>query len=160
VGQSGEGTEITRTFFTKTIADRQQLTDYARADARALQELHDSRLKGSQESANQPTLPFDRWVAKTQTWQELVTKFQQRGGRAIFVRMPVSQDRWQFEQKMYPPARYWQPWMQMLNVGSIHFADYPDLSTFKLPDTSHLNLHDRSDFTNNFLNHARDKKLF
>jgi hypothetical protein len=144
-------------FFTKTLPDRQQLTDYARADPKPLQELHDSRLKGIQESSTQPSVPFDRWEAKTKHWQGLVAKFQQRGGRVIFVRMPVSQDRWSFEQKIYPPDRYWHPWMKNFNVSSIHFADYAELSNFKLPDTSHLDMHDKSIFTELLLGHIQNK---
>ena len=144
-------------FFTKTLPDRQQLTDYARADLKSLQELHASRLKGAEDSSTQPPIPFDRWVAKTQNWQQLVAKFQQRGGRVVFLRMPVSQDRWQFEQKIYPPALYWQPWMKQLDVRSIHFADYADLSNFKLPDTSHLDMRDKAVFTERLLGHIQTK---
>ncbi len=139
-------------FYTKTLGDRQQLTDYARAQPKALQALHDSRLKDpTQQLATQTSPTFATWFAKTQHWRSMIAKFQQRGGKVIFVRMPVARELWQIERKIYPPARYWQPWMKQLNLPSIHFADYPELSAFQLPDTSHLDLRDKATFTKRFL---------
>ncbi|PSB59036.1 hypothetical protein [Chamaesiphon polymorphus] len=137
-------------FYTKTLNDRQQLTDYARAQPQALKALAESRIpKNLTESNRLPT--FDTWFATTQHWQQPIAKFQRRGGKVIFVRLPVSEELWQFERKIYPQERYWQPGMKQLNVKSIHFADYPELSTFKLPDTSHLDLHDKATFTQRLL---------
>jgi hypothetical protein len=144
-------------FFTKTLSDRQQLTDYARADPKALQTLHDGRVKGIEQSSKKPLPTFETWLAKTQHWQSLIERFQQRGGKVIFIRMPVSEDRWKFEKKTYPPDRYWQPWMNKLNVESVHFADHPNLSSFQLPDTSHLDMRDRAVFTDRLLTHIENK---
>jgi hypothetical protein len=139
-------------FYTKTLDDRQQLTDYARAQPKALQSLHDGRLQGvEQQLATQTSPTFAAWFAKTQHWRSSIAKFQQRGGKVIFVRMPVARELWQVEGKIYPPDRYWQPWIEQLHVKSVHFADYPDLSAFQFPDTSHLDLRDRAAFTKRFL---------
>jgi hypothetical protein len=144
-------------FYTKTLSDRQQLTDYVRAEPKALRALHDERIKGSQKPFTQTLPTFETWVAKTQHWQPTIAKFQQRGGRVIFVRMPVAQDLWAFEQKMYPPDRYWQPWMSKFNVKSVHFAQYADLSNFRLSDTSHLDMHDKVAFTQAWLAHLQEQ---
>jgi len=138
-------------FYTKTISTREQLTDYARADNKFLQEIYDSRLKGVKNMAKQPFLTPEKWLQQTEHWQSLVDKFHSRGGRVIFVRMPISQDRWKFERQIAPRELYWKPFVNKLNVPSVYFADYPDLSNFNLPDTSHLDMRDKSAFTKAFL---------
>jgi hypothetical protein len=141
-------------FYVKTLADRQQLNDFALAQPKPLQALRDSRIQDTKQSSSIQTLPsFETWFAKTQHWQPLIKKFQQRGGKVIFVRMPVDRDLWKFECKMYPPELYWQPWVNKLNVKSIHFVQYSNLSSFQLPDTSHLDTHDKPAFTKNLLTH-------
>ena len=144
-------------FYTKTLGDRQQFTDYARAQPQALKVLHDERLKGSQDATTRSVPTFAAWLAKTQHWQPTIAKFQQRGGKVIFVRMPVARDRWEFERQVYPPDRYWQPWMNKFNLKSVHFANYPDLSSFQLPDTSHLDMHDKVAFTRVWLTHLQEQ---
>jgi len=140
-------------FYTKTRGDRQQLTDYARANHQKLKSLRASRLGFKNSATSLPT--FEQWSSETKHWQPLIDKFQQRGGKIIFVRMPVDRDRWNFESKIYPPDRYWQPWMDQMNVKSIHFADSPDLSSFRLPDTSHLDMRDKAAFTKIWLTHLQ-----
>lgn len=134
-------------FYTKTKIDRSQLSDFRRADGKALKRLHDSRIQGIKKSSEKGYLNPQEWLEKTNHWQPLVEKFQQRGGRVIFVRMPVSQERWKFESKRFPPDKYWNNFTRRYNVASLHFAEYPSLSQFNLPDTSHLDMRDRSLFT-------------
>ncbi len=141
-------------FYTTTLGDRQQLVDYARAQPQALKQLHDSKLN-IDESHRQPLLTFAAWFDRAKHWQSAIEKFQQRGGKAIFIRMPVAEDRWELEGKVYPPDRYWQPWIKQFNLKSIHFADYADLRTFKLLDTSHLDMHDKKAFTQLLLTHIQ-----
>jgi hypothetical protein len=141
-------------FYTTTLGDRQQLIDYARAQPKALKQLHDSKLK-IDESDRHSVPTFAEWFDRAKHWQPAIEKFQRRGGKVIFIRMPVAEERWEFESKIYPPDRYWQPWIKQLNLKSIHFADYADLRMFKLPDTSHLDMHDKKAFTRSLLTHVQ-----
>jgi hypothetical protein len=141
-------------YYVKTLGDRQQLSDFARADSKALQLLRDSRLPNLKQKSSIEVLPsFEMWFARSQHWQPLIRQFQQRGGKVVFVRMPVAPDLWKFERKIYPPKLYWKPWAKKMNVKSIHFSDYSNLSNFELPDTSHLDMRDKPAFTKNFLKH-------
>ncbi|MEH2048727.1 hypothetical protein [Nostoc sp.] len=149
--------ELPEPFYTKTLSDREQLTDYERADVKFLKEIHDGRLKGIEDQVKQSFVSPEKWLQQTEHWQTLVDKFHGQGGRVIFVRMPVSQERWKFERKITPPERYWKRFVNKLNVESVHFADYPDLSNFKLPDTSHLDMRDKPVFTRSLLTHVQDK---
>jgi hypothetical protein len=139
--------ELPEPFYTNTLSDREQLTDYKRANVKLLKELHDSRLTGIKQQAKQSFISPGKWLKRTEHWQPLVNNFHYRGGRIIFVRMPISQERWKFESQITPPERYWKKFVNKLNVTSVYFADYPDLSNFKLPDTSHLDMRDKPIFT-------------
>lgn len=143
-------------FYTKTLSDREQLTDYDRADLKLLKQVHDGRLKGIKKRDKQSSLSYEEWLKQTEHWQALVVQFRARGGRVIFVRMPISQERWRLERQITPPEKYWNRFVNKLNVESIHFADYPDLSNFKLPDTSHLDMRDKPVFTRSLSTHLKD----
>jgi hypothetical protein len=146
-------------YYTKVLEDRQMITDYARAQPRELQALHDRRLKVVREEkfSIKAWLTPKTWFERTKYWQVTIEKFQNRGGKVIFVRIPVSQDRWMLESKMYPRDLYWQPLMNQLNVKSVHFADYPDLTNFQLPDTSHFDMRDKMNFTQMLLTHIQEQ---
>ena len=134
-------------FYVKTKSDRSQLSDFKRAEPKALKKLHDSRIKGIKKSSGKAFLNPQEWLLKANRWNPLIEKFQQRGGRVIFVRMPVSQERWNFESKRVPLDRYWNQFARTSNITSLYFAQHPSLTQFDLPDTSHLDMYDRSLFT-------------
>lgn len=149
--------ELPEPFYTKTLPDRQQLTDYARADPNDLQALYLRRLEGVQTSVDQSFPSSEAWLNQTGHWKKVVRQFQSRGGRVIFVRMPISSARWEIEHQKMPINLYWQKFVTKLHVNSIHFADYPQLTAFKLLDTSHLDMHDRAAFTQKLLNLLQDE---
>jgi hypothetical protein len=120
------------------------MNDYARANKKFLEQIYEDRLQGVKNQTNQPFMDSSEWLKQAAHWQEPVGIIQRRGGQVIFVRMPVSQERWSL-------------FVERLNVDSIHFANYKDLSDFQLPDTSHLDMKDKSLFTSSLLNHLQDK---
>jgi hypothetical protein len=144
-------------FYSKTLFSREQLLDYKRADEKFLKELHDSRLNGIKSQVKPTFLTPDKWLNETKHWGNLVNKFRARGGRIIFVRMPLSEEIWKFESQITPPEKYWEVFTNKLNVKSLYFADYPDLSNFEFPDTSHLDMRDKPVFTHLLLNHLQNE---
>ncbi len=149
--------ELPEPFYTKTLADRQQLVDYVRADEDALQGLRNQRLKGVQSSARIEALSFNTWQEKVQHWLPLITEIRKRGGTVIFVRLPVGSERWVIEEKFMPPEKYWNPIMDEWQVKSIHFAEHSELKQFELLDTSHLDMTDKAQFTKYFLEQISDR---
>ncbi|PNW62810.1 UNVERIFIED_CONTAM: hypothetical protein BEN50_04290 [Euhalothece sp. KZN 001] len=147
--------ELPEPLYTETRPNRAQLSDFERAKATALKRLHDSRLKGIKNSLKQSFPTPEVWLDQGSHWQPLIQKFQERGGTIIFVRMPVSQERWELEEQKYPPDEYWKKfaneYSQMERVQFIHFANYSSLQNYNLPDTSHLDMRDRAEFTNALL---------
>ena len=147
--------ELPEPLYTETRPNRAQLSDFERAKAKALKQLHDSRIKGIESSLKQSFPTPKAWLNQANHWQPLVREFQDRGGTIIFVRMPVSQERWNLEQQKYPPEQYWKEfadeYSQIKGVEFIHFANYSSLQNYNLPDTSHLDMRDRAEFTNALL---------
>ncbi|MEO0628205.1 MAG: hypothetical protein AAFY91_14520, partial [Bacteroidota bacterium] len=138
--------ELPEPAYTKTLPDRQQLVDYQRAEREALEKLVKKRIEGAKRNSKNP-LSVNDWLQKTRHWRPLIRAFQRRGGQLVFVRMPVSQSRWQFTAQAYPPKYYWNTFADRNNVYAVHFDEYPTLSQFELPDTSHLAYQSKAEFT-------------
>ena len=65
----------------------------------------------------------------------------------ILIRMPTTDEHWDFDQSIYPKAKYWDQINGHTGIPTIHFKDYGQLSNFDCPDTSHLDANDSPLFT-------------
>ncbi|MDB4953086.1 MAG: hypothetical protein JWO36_655, partial [Myxococcales bacterium] len=81
------------------------------------------------------------------TTRRAVATLKARGGRVIFLRLPVSGTTKEAEDKYFPRAQYWDRWIEALGGTGIHFADYPSLQAFSQPDESHIELAMAPEFT-------------
>ncbi len=70
-----------------------------------------------------------------------------RGGRAVFIRMPTTGDHWRIDSAIAPKQLFWDRITSSTGVPTIHFRDYPGLSEFECPDGSHLDALDAPPFT-------------
>ncbi|MBI5938598.1 MAG: hypothetical protein HY850_12240 [Betaproteobacteria bacterium] len=84
-----------------------------------------------------------------------VRNIQTRGGRVIFVVMPMSGLVKKIEDKRYPRKLFWDPIVTSTFAMTIHFEDHLDLAGFVCPDGSHLDQRDRPRFTNALARHMR-----
>jgi hypothetical protein len=82
---------------------------------------------------------------------ELVSRFEERGGRVIFVRFPTSKRIWEIDEGRYPKEVYWDVFAELSIAKAVHFKDYESLSGFDLPDGSHLDQRDKVKFTENLV---------
>jgi hypothetical protein len=87
------------------------------------------------------------YLARARTVEPWVDAIQQRGGRVIFVRFPSGGKRWEQDEANYPRTKYWNAFARQTRGVALHFADYPQLSRFMLPDESHLDYRDTVPFT-------------
>jgi hypothetical protein len=83
-------------------------------------------------------------------WREMAERIRSRGGKVVFVMMPVSGRNRAYEEDIFPRATEWdllaaQPW-----AITIHYADYPELAYFQCPDGCHLDCRDAGQFTRAF----------
>jgi hypothetical protein len=87
--------------------------------------------------------------------QKHVAALRARGARVIFVRMPVDPILIEKEEKIVPLAAGWGRLVAENGVPAINFADYAELSAFKLPEWSHLSAPDSVEFTHRLVPHLR-----
>lgn len=86
------------------------------------------------------------WEAKVNRLKLAVNSIENRGGSVVLIRMPTDKGHWQLDEANYPKAQYWD---QLSDSGlrAVHFKDWPALSDFDLPDSSHLDQKDAPPFT-------------
>ena len=101
---------------------------------------------------NQPPMSLEIWKAQVDKLIVMVDKIQSRGGRVLLLRMPTDKGHWQLDEQYYPKSSYWDVIQGLEGLQSIHFNDYPLLSNFELPDSSHLDAKDAPVFTTALLN--------
>lgn len=89
----------------------------------------------------------EAWLKDALQLEASVKKIQARGGRVVFLRMPTSAEHWAVTEALYPKALFWDRFAERIGAPCIHFKDYPELSDFDCPDTSHLDARDKPRFT-------------
>lgn len=139
--------ELPKPNHTKTLASRQQLSDFENPEF--VERVN--RLRGQASSPPDADKVFKAdlsgyAVKVVARWSNAIRKLQDRGGRVVFVRMPVSEARAKVEEKQWPLDEAWQPAMLSLGVIGIHHRQFQELAAFNFPDTSHLDYRDAKEF--------------
>jgi hypothetical protein len=73
--------------------------------------------------------------------------------------MPTSGEMWELGALLYPRERFWNEFVTRTAASTIHFADHDSLSSFELPDLSHIRGDDRNRFTNALMDLLVQKQL-
>ncbi|MCK7593038.1 hypothetical protein [Pseudomarimonas salicorniae] len=76
-----------------------------------------------------------------------IDTLRQRGVEVILVRPPSDGAYYEFEQRVFPRARTWDPLVERAGVPGIHFEDFPDMQGLHLPEWSHLSPADAERYT-------------
>ena len=84
-----------------------------------------------------------------------VEKLRARGGKIVFVRLPVSGGLKALEDQSTPRNQTWDPLLQQTGAPGIYFEDFPELSTFNCPEWSHLSAGDSVEFSKRLVPHLR-----
>ena len=84
-----------------------------------------------------------------------IASIQARGGKVVFLRLPVTGPLVEREEKLAPRAATWDRLLRENNVPAIHFAEHPDLSAFECPEWSHLSAEDSVEFTRRLVPHLQ-----
>ncbi|MGE0395370.1 MAG: hypothetical protein AB7T06_01490 [Kofleriaceae bacterium] len=128
--------------YTTTAADRTRYADYSLVDARARRKHQLARIESWDDVQF-----LGGWLAEPLALEIFVAMIQSRGGNVVFVRMPTCDERWAYDESVAPKAEYWDRFAAITRAQTIHFADYPQLSSFECPDTSHIDSKDGPRFT-------------
>ena len=84
-----------------------------------------------------------------------VEKLRGRGGKVVFVRLPVSGGLKTLEDKTTPRNQTWDPLLQGTGAPGIYFEDFPELAGFNCPEWSHLSAGDSVEFSKRLVPHLR-----
>lgn len=85
-----------------------------------------------------------------------VARIRARGGKVVFVRLPVTGPLVEREEKLAPEAATWGRLVKENNVPAIHFAEHPELRAFDCPEWSHLSAPDSVEFTRRLVPHLKN----
>lgn len=135
--------------FTLNLKSRQQDNYFNLTD---INYLYKYRMDEVSKRVQNAPMDSSQWLNKIQSWKPWINRFRQKGGRIVFVHMPFPLERWSLENSWMPRNKYWDKAMSILKVPSLHFADYPQLQGFVIPDTSHLDEKSKRSFTHNLSN--------
>jgi hypothetical protein len=133
----------------QTLLTRQQKSDFQ--DPGVVRRVNKLRASGFSEQENERTTQpissheYDSLVAGI--WDRTLDQFASRGGRAVMLRMPVSQKIAIADSEQWPIELYWNRVMGVRAVGHIHYQSHSKLAAFEFPDTSHLDYRDSAQFT-------------
>ncbi|MBA3962045.1 MAG: hypothetical protein H0X40_09100 [Chthoniobacterales bacterium] len=94
-------------------------------------------------------------AARFRDTQTAVQKLRARGGRIVFVRLPLSGELKTYEDKTTPREQMWEPLLQQTKAPGIYFEDFPELAGFTCPEWSHLSAGDSVEFTKRLVPHLR-----
>jgi hypothetical protein len=84
-----------------------------------------------------------------------VEKLRARGGKIVFVRLPVSGELKALEDRAGSRSQIWEPLLKRTGVPGIYFEDYPELSGFNCPEWSHLSAGDSVEFSKRLVPYLR-----
>jgi len=84
-----------------------------------------------------------------------VEKLRTRGGKVVFVRLPVSGGLKALEDRTTPRGQTWDPLLQGTGAPGIYFEDFPELAGFNCPEWSHLSAGDSVEFSKRLVPHLR-----
>lgn len=76
-----------------------------------------------------------------------IDKLKQRGVQIFFIKCPVAESYWEVEQIATPRKIFWDRMLEYTETPGVHFADYPQLRKYHLPEGSHLSPEDAISFT-------------
>lgn len=102
----------------------------------------------SMEDDHRPVpMPLEQLAGVVQDIETSVGRIQERGGRVVFVRFPVSDGFLEMESRLFPRDPYWNALAGHTQAVTIHFEDYPALAGFVPADGSHLDCLDAPPFS-------------
>jgi hypothetical protein len=84
-----------------------------------------------------------------------VARIQARGGKVVFLRLPVTGPLAAREEQLAPRAVTWERLARENKVPAIHFADHAELNAFDCPEWSHLSAPDSVEFTRRLVPHLQ-----
>jgi len=137
-------------FYVRNHLDTSASGNYALADTVQLQKhfVDDKKVNYQQN----PPMDAALWQQQGDRLAKHIEAIRARGGEVVLVRFPTDGEHWLLDEAYYPRARFWdQLQASHPQLHMLHFKDDAILSSFALPDTSHLDQQDAVLFTQRLL---------
>jgi hypothetical protein len=96
--------------------------------------------------------------AMEQRFRDVATaaqKLRARGGKIVFVRLPVTGGLKTLEDQMTPRTQIWDRVIKDTAAPGIYYEDFPELKDFTCPEWSHLSAGDSVEFSKRLVPHLR-----
>ena len=147
-------------FFIHGLSDRSCKADYSKCTEEQLMQFVPEVMR----QKNKPQLTLNtnpqKWLKEVQVVETLVQKIHARGGKVIFVRMPTSDELWDYEQQVIPKSLFWDCFVETTSAETIHFKEVATLKSFHCPDRSHLDYRDTEKFTSALFDEISSRNAF
>lgn len=130
--------------YIRISPDRSAAADFTKMDAKKRYDVLVSATKELGPVAFTTIPGFTRHLASL---EKLVQKIQGRGGRVVLIQFPVSGEIKSIVNTRYPREKYWDRIAKETSAQTLHYADYPALSKYVLPDGYHLDYRQSTPFT-------------
>jgi len=105
-----------------------------------------------------PAVEAELW-SRMNRFAEAARAIQKRGGRVVFLFMPLTGWSAELEEEDFPRRDYWDRLAVSTPALKIHFRDVPELSGFACPDEEHLDGADAIRFTRALAKVLIEKKV-
>ncbi len=133
-------------FYVSVHVDSSAFGDYSEVDTERLKKY----LIAGKTSNYQEYQIMDKatWLEQLKSLSQYVNAIQAKGGDVVLVRFPTDDEHWLLDEVYYPRTQFWDVMVEtMPQLKTIHFKDDDVLSSFELPDSSHLDQTDTAAFT-------------
>ena len=84
-----------------------------------------------------------------------IARIRERGGKVVFLRLPVTGPLVEREEQLAPRAATWDRLVKENGIPAIHFNEHPELRAFECPEWSHLSASDSVEFTRRLVPHLQ-----
>ncbi len=141
-------------FFKK---DRSGYLDFTKTDVTAVLRHFEETL--TNQEAMRPLVAPEQWLHDLDAVNQWVRQIQARGGDVIFYETPTSGTLRKLQAMVYPREQYWDRFAAITPAKTLNYADEPRLAALHLPDQSHVDMHDRADYTRALVDILVDRQL-
>jgi hypothetical protein len=138
-------------------ADRSGDIDYRKTDPEATKRHFAETVEGN--IARMPRRDPEEWLRDLAPVFGWVRAIQARGGQVIFYESPTSGLTRQINERLFPPAQYWDRFAAASPAPALSANAIPALAATPLPDDSHIDYRDKAAYTNRLVDALESRKL-